>query len=63
MTTPQACAWTVDPAEAERVWRTTCGQEVVFSDDSGPWRNGMQFCSYCGKPLEELHTQADSKDE
>ena len=62
--TAKVCTWTLDDDVVDDpVWVTTCGNEVMFSDDSGPWRNGMRFCGYCGKPLEEMHTQPKSKDE
>ena len=62
--TAKVCVWTLDDDVVDdRVWVTTCGNEVVFSDDGGPWRHGMRFCGYCGKPLEEMHTQGNSKDE
>ncbi len=49
------CAWTHVVDAEENLWDTACGNQILFEPDTGPWREGFQFCSYCGKRLDELH--------
>ena len=44
-----ACVWTED---FNAKWDTSCGEAYCFIDGS-PTTNGLRFCGYCGKPLEE----------
>lgn len=43
------CKWIPD---SEGHWDTECGQKHTFFFD-GPKENDMNFCTYCGKKLEE----------
>jgi len=45
-----ACKWTED---SNGNWDTDCGATFMFNE-AGPKGNGLHFCGYCGKPLEEV---------
>lgn len=47
-----SCVWT----ESGEGWVTDCGQIFVVTVDT-PAENGMKFCCFCGKPLEEERTE------
>ena len=44
------CKWTENE---NGLWETDCNDSFEFYS-SGPVENGMKFCPYCGKPLEEV---------
>jgi regulator of replication initiation timing len=43
------CTWEED---RDGNWETECGHLEIINDGT-PSENGMQYCSYCGRPLEE----------
>lgn len=43
------CRWTEDE---DGNWDTDCNNKHVLND-GGPKANGMMFCCYCGKHLQE----------
>ena len=45
----EACLWTEDE---DGNWETDCGEMYVFNEGN-PKENGMNFCGYCGRPLEQ----------
>lgn len=48
----ETCIWS-RADDGSEVYETSC-QEGCFMLNSGtPSENGMRFCCYCGKPLEE----------
>jgi len=49
-TTDRACIWEQDD---DGVWETECGEAFVVTEDT-PRENGMVFCCYCGRSLEQL---------
>lgn len=44
------CRWTHD--EFTDSWDTDCGEKFQFTVGT-PRENGMEFCCYCGRPLQE----------
>ncbi len=48
------CLWSPYPRPSEGAWGTSCGRiHVFFSGTETPEGQGMLFCCYCGKSLEE----------
>lgn len=45
----EQCTWTPD---SDGTWETSCGQAFVLIDGT-PRDNGMNYCTYCGKPLRD----------
>lgn len=45
-----ACKWTEDDLG---LWNTECENMFVIGDGS-PRENKMNFCCYCGKPIEQI---------
>lgn len=43
------CVWTEDE---EGCWGTDCGEYYVINDGT-PEQNGMNYCCYCGKRLQQ----------
>jgi hypothetical protein len=43
------CVWTVDE---NGFWRTGCGEAFEIAV-GGPDENGLRYCCFCGRPLEE----------
>lgn len=50
--TPQTCSW----EEVGEAWETTCGHSFMLNDGT-PSDNGMRYCCYCGKPLDDLSSE------
>jgi len=50
-TKPEVCRWVQDGDGAD-LWESSC-RGYFRIDDGTPSENGMKFCCYCGKPLEE----------
>jgi hypothetical protein len=50
----EVCRWHEDN---EGNWQTDCDNLFTFIE-GGPSDNGMKFCCYCGKPLEEIWLEA-----
>ena len=46
------CVWHQDGDETSDTWATRCGKYFSLNDGS-PSENHMNYCHYCGKPLEE----------
>lgn len=53
------CLWTDDRDDGG--WFTSCGNAFEFTDGT-PADNGMKFCCYCGRPLEEKRYEDISDD-
>ena len=51
MTDKMKCTWTRHSGDDP--WSTSCRNAFTLEDGS-PSDNGMEFCCYCGKPLEEM---------
>lgn len=48
----ESCKWDEDE---NSVWGTGCGNLHVVNPHKGkPLDNGMVFCCYCGKPIEQV---------
>lgn len=45
------CKWHEDD---ECNWQTDCNNVFSFAEGGEPHESGMNFCCYCGKPLEEI---------
>ncbi len=57
------CVWHQDGDETSDTWATQCGKYFSLNDGS-PSENHMNYCHYCGKPLEELpFTDEDDADD
>jgi hypothetical protein len=41
----------MDPWDFSDNWETDCGHAFSFGD-GGPKQDGIDFCPYCGKPIE-----------
>ena len=51
------CQW----VECDEVtWETGCDNLFYFVDGS-PSTNGMEYCCYCGKPIEEVKYNQDDE--
>lgn len=46
-----SCVWA--PSPDYEMWETSCGRAWTFIDGT-PEDNGMAYCCYCGKNLEEM---------
>ena len=63
--TPSALCWTLDDVGGESEWKTTCHKTFIFGDgDDGskPSDYDMEFCCYCGRPIEERLTSEHPED-
>jgi len=50
----EKCVWTrCDDWDYSELWSTSCGQEFNLKDGYTPTSNGMKYCCFCGKSLEE----------
>jgi hypothetical protein len=48
----KGCLWFREGTEGDNMWwKSGCGHEFVFEDESSPTDNGMKFCPFCGKTL------------
>jgi len=45
------CTWNQDQDYGDS-WNTQCGKSFLLNDGS-PHENGLQWCGFCGRPLEE----------
>lgn len=55
------CNWTQED-EGSEVWYTSCINIFSFTEP-GPINNGMKFCCFCGKPLNEVQWEEPEDDE
>ena len=55
------CVWHNDP-ETDNSWDTSCRELFVIIDGT-PTENGMRFCCYCGKPIQEAIDHAQRAEE
>ncbi len=46
--TSEKCAWITDG----NTWETSC-RHSFWLEDGTPSDNGMRYCCYCGKPLDD----------
>jgi hypothetical protein len=51
------CIWKEDD---EGIWETTCGEAFTIIEGT-PGGNDMEYCCYCGKPLEEVKFEGDTE--
>jgi len=57
------CQWRQrDDWEGSAFWDTDCGETFVFTEDT-PIENGLRFCCFCGKPLEQVLAEPDRCDD
>lgn len=51
------CIWSnsedSDENDCDTQWETSCGNDFILNDGT-PENNGMKYCCYCGKPIEQL---------
>lgn len=47
--TRKVCIWTEDE---NGTWHTSCGEDYEIIEGT-PIENGMQYCCYCGRHLEQ----------
>ncbi len=50
------CQWAEDADGGP--WETSCGHLFILND-GGPNENGLKFCPFCGKPLEEVKPEEE----
>lgn len=50
---PGICEWTQFQDDEEGAWYTDCSNIFQLIAD-GPAENGMQYCPYCGKKLQQV---------
>ena len=56
------CTWTPNTDYETEYWDTGCGKES-FVLEGGLKENGMNYCPYCGKLIQEVVMQvADDKE-
>ena len=55
----ETCKWTQDDYESDS-WNTDCHQSFIFNDGT-PEENSAKFCTYCGKPLEQVIFEYDDE--
>lgn len=48
----ETCVWEQQDYEGGDCWETDCG-DAFWLDNGTPDEQGMKFCCYCGKALEE----------
>jgi len=58
------CVWAQEDAwDMSDSWQTQCGSLFVFSSEEGaPCEDGINFCCYCGRPIER-HDAPDEEDD
>ena len=47
-----SCKWTPDENDINNIYDTECGQRFEITEGT-PKDNHMNFCTYCGKQLDE----------
>ena len=55
--TTETCAWTYHALYD--AWDTCCGEVYCFID-GGPSENRMRFCPFCGKPIAQPASAAET---
>jgi len=51
------CKWTRHDIGADG-WSTDCGRDFMLNDGT-PEDNGMRFCCYCGRPVEQVESESN----
>ena len=60
--TTATCRWNLESADYS-VWHTSCGNDFYIENDETPSANGMKYCCYCGKSLEDNKPEEEFDDE
>lgn len=47
----ELCLWQIE-IQDERVWKTSC-EELFVMIDGSPLENGMGYCPFCGRRIQE----------
>lgn len=49
------CKWTESTDyDGDQIWDTECGECFVLIEASKPSDNNFNYCTYCGKEIEEV---------
>lgn len=56
---PTSCTWTYN--EQSFAWGTSCSESFTLMED-GPHENGMKFCPYCSKPINQTPSSEEQSE-
>lgn len=57
---PASCTWTYNNDDSF-AWGTSCSNSFTLMED-GPRENGMKFCPYCSKPINQVSTSEEQSE-
>jgi hypothetical protein len=49
---PTSCTWSCSALNTW-TWETSCGKKFWLDNEATPQGQGMRFCAFCGKNLEQ----------